>query len=346
MTLADLAILHKSQLDKEEIKVEDWEAVSSGPFYYKVQGDEIYLIKNEYYTLSHNEYPDRIKLVSARGRDTFVDFKDEIVDIGEFNLNSYEKHISSLNSVDNLKVIGNNGDMVNFLALNVDTNIFKNEYNRRWIQKKIILNFKLNDKYKHVGRKAYQFFTPLVKGFAPEKSIQDEVNSWVDINVNVIPPELSKGFIVNTYQRAFEVTLKGAFEELSEILGINVEIQANVQSTDFESFVKSKKYEAFLGITSMDQVIVGESINLYYFSAFPMFKDVNRKISFLMNKYNASNSENATSVLNELSLQMIKDSECIPLFYVASPFFFNTKKLDISNLDELTYFNLWKIKVL
>ncbi|HXH29536.1 MAG TPA: ABC transporter substrate-binding protein [Bacteriovoracaceae bacterium] len=346
LTLADLSILHKSQLSLKQIKVENWETVSSGPFYYKVEGEDVYLIKNKFYTLSERNYPDRIKLISARGRDTFIDFKNEYVDIGEFNLNSYEKHISSLNSVDNLKVIGNNGDMVNFFALNVTSELFKKEYNRRWIQKKMILNYKLEEKYKNIARKAFQFFTPQVKGFASESVLLDEVLSWKNINTDVIPEELSRGFTVNTYQRAFEVSLKGAFKEISKVLGVNVEIHANVPSTDFETFVNKKEYDAFLGITAMDQVIVGESLNLYYFSSFPMFKDVNKKILPLMNKYQSSSNYDASAVLNEISLQMIKDAECIPIFYVASPFFYNTKKLDVSSLDELTYFNLWKIKVI
>jgi hypothetical protein len=97
-------------------------------------------------------------------------------------------------------------------------------------------------------------------------------------------------------------------------------------------------------VTAMDQVIVGESINLYYFSSFPMFKDVNGEIKILMDKYQTDKEGKALQYLNDIAHQMISDAECIPVFYVASPFFYNKEKLDLKNLDEMTYFNFWKIQ--
>jgi hypothetical protein len=346
LTLADLSILHKSQLNKSELVVEDWEKVSSGPFYYSVEGEHVFLIKNPYYNLSSLNYPEKIKIISAREKDTFIDFKENRVDIGEFNLNSYEKHLAELNSVSSLHVIGNNGDMINYFALNADHPKFKKEYNRQWIQKKILLSYELDPKYNTVARKAFQFFTPFVKGFAEERKIIEEVKSWTHINTLVVPDELKEGFVISTYQRAFEVSLRGAFSSLEKVLGIPVKIEANVPSTEFESFINKRKFESFLGITSMDQVIVGESINLYYFSSSPMFKDVNKKIRKLMDMYQHSKPSETIGIVNEIAFQMIKDSECVPVFYVASPFFYNKNKLDVSGLDEMTYFNLWKIKVL
>lgn len=346
LTLADLSILHKSQFTKSELLVEDWERVSSGPYTYKIQGADVYLEENPYYELSARNYPKKIKVVTSRERDTYKDFKKELIDFGEFNLNSYEKHLSDLKDAKNLQVIGNSGDMINFFALNVDNPKFKKEYNRRWIQKKILLNYKLDKKYDMIARKAVQFFTPLVKGFLTEGKVIDEVESWKDIDISKIPEELKSGITISTYQRAFEVTLKGAFDSLESVLGIPVRVEADVPSPDFETFINKREFEVFLGITAMDQIIVGESINLYYFSFSPMFKDVNKKIRKLMDRYQHSDPSKTLEVVNEVALQMIQDAECIPLFYVASPFFYNSNKLDVSGLDEMTYFNLWKIKVL
>ncbi len=346
LTLADLSILHSSQSEKKELIIEDWEKVSSGPFKYQIEKDEVFLAKNPHYKLSSHNYPDKIKLTTSRERDSFIDFQENKVDIGEFNLNSYEKNLNQLSSQNNLQVIGNHGDMINFFALNADHPKFKSEYNRKWIQKKILLNFKLDPKYAPIAKKALQFFTPYVKGFLDENEILKEISTWNDIDTSKIPEELKDGITISTYQRAFEVSLKGAFEPLSQILGIPVVIENNVPSTKFEEFITKRKHEAFLGITAMDQVIVGESINLYYFSSSPMFMDINKKINKLMDKYQTSESSETIKVVNKIALQMIKDAECIPLFYVASPFFFNKDKVDISDLDEMTYFNLWKIKLI
>lgn len=346
LTLADLSILHKSQISKKELLVEDWEKVSSGPFYYSIEGEEVFFKQNHHYKLSSNSYPIKIRLVTARGRDTFNDFKNNVVDIGEFNLNSYEKHLNELNGLENLHVIGNSGDMINYLALNADHPKFKKEYNRQWIQKKILLQYNLDSKYNSIARKAFQFFTPFVKGFVDEKMIVEMVKGWSHIDIERIPEELKDGIRISTYQRAFEVSLRGAFDSLEKVLGIPVKIETNVPSTEFETFINKRKFESFLGITSMDQVIVGESINLYYFSSSPMFKDVNKKIRSLMNLYQHSDPSKTVGIVNEIAFQMVKDSECIPVFYVASPFFYNKNKLDVSGLDEMTYFNLWKIKVL
>src|SRR5690606_6601136 len=98
---------------------------------------------------------------------------------------------------------------------------------------------------------------------------------------------------------------------LEKILGVPVRIDAEVRSPDFESFITKRDWEIFLGITSMDQVIVGESINLYYFSSFPMFKDVNGKMQELMKKYRFSEPTTVISTVNEMALQMIRDAECI-----------------------------------
>jgi ABC-type oligopeptide transport system substrate-binding subunit len=344
LTLADLSILHHSQSSLKELRVEDWVTATSGPFSYSIEGEDIFLVKNEYYKLGSLEYPDRVKLLSARGRDTFDDFEKGIVDIGEFNLNSYEKHLNRLSQSHGLHVIGNSGDMINFLALNVDHPKFKSAYTRRWIQKKILESFKLDSRYSNIARKAYQFFTPFVRGFADEKMILAELKKWGEIDLSQVPDELKNGIVISTYQRAFEVTLRGVFNDFEKVLGFPIIINNSVPSTDYENFVKEKKYEAFLGITAMDQVIVGESINLYYFSSSPLFKDVNKKIRYLMDQYQHSDDSKTVSIVNKMAFQMIEDAECIPLFYVASPFFYNKSKLDVSGLDELSYFNLWKLK--
>ncbi len=346
LTLADLSILHSSQAEKKEILIEDWEKVSSGPFKYVIEGEDIFLVKNPHYKLSSSNYPDKIKLLSSKSRDSFVDFKEDKIDFGEFNLNSYEKHLTSLSTQKNLQVIGNTGDMINFFTLNANHPKFKSEYNRRWVLKKILLNFKLDSKYNPIAKKALQFFTPYVKGFLDEKEILKEINSWTDIDTNIIPPELKNGFTVSTYIRAFEVSVKGAFDSLSDILGIPVTIENNVSPLEIEKFINKREFEVFLGITSMDQIVVGESINLYYFSSSPHFKDVNGKIKVLMNEYQTTDLSKTPEVVNRIALQMTKDAECVPLFYVASPFFFNKEKVDVSALDEMTYFNLWKIKPL
>lgn len=346
LTLADLSILHKSQSDKDELIVEDWERVSSGAYIYKVAPSGVYLVKNPHFNLTDFDYPQQVKLLTARGRDTYVDFKDGKVDLGEFNINSFESHADKLVGEDKLQIIGNSGDMINFLALNVANEKFKDLGVRRWIQKKIISNFKLDTKYNNIARKAYQFYTPLVQGFVPENKILEEVESWRDINIDKVPSKLKDGITIHTYQRAFDVTLKSSIDNLEKVLGVPVKVENTVSSTDFEKFVKSKQYEVFLGITAMDQVIVGESINLYYFSSSPLFSDINGSIKKLMSDYQHSEYSNVPKVLSDISLQMIRDAECIPVFYIASPFFYNRSKLDVTNLDELTYFNLWKIKTI
>jgi hypothetical protein len=242
-----------------------------------------------------------------------------------------------------LEVIGNTGDMITFIALNARKPKFKNEHTRRWLQKKIMKGFSVPEKYGQVARKSYQFFTPQVRGFLEEDKVIREVDSW-NIDTNTVPEELREGIEIHTYKRAYEVTIRSLVESLESILGIPVRIKDDVPSPEFETFAKSGKFEAFLVITSMDQVIAGESVNLYYFSSFPLLMDVNKKIRPLMERYKHS-SENSHDVIKEISRQMTLDSECVPLFYVASPFFFNKRKVDISELDELTYFNFWKLKI-
>jgi hypothetical protein len=346
LTLADLSILHSSQAGKKELTVEDWHTASSGPYSYSIENEEVFLTKNPYYKLSSSDYLSKIRLISGKGRDTFEDFTNNLIDIGEFNLNSFEKHLVKLTDTKNLVIIGNNGDMINYLALNVNDPKFKSEYNRQWIQKKMVLHYSLDDKYKNIARKAFQFFTPFVKGFVNEKVIVEEVKSWKDIDITKIPDELKEGITISTYQRAFEVSLRGAFDNLEKVLGIPVKIEANVPSNEFKSFILKRNFEVFLGITSMDQVIVGEAIHFQYFSGAPTFKDVNKKIKRLLFEYQNSGPSKIVGAVNSMAIQMIKDAECVPVFYVASPFFYNKKKFDISGLDEMTYFNLWKIKAL
>lgn len=345
LTLADLSILHHSQIGKNELKVEDWEKVSSGPFIYAFENEQPVLLKNKFYRLSHNDYPEKIVLLSSRGRDSFEDFEKGLVDIGEFNLNSYEKNIQRFQTSNELRVIGNNGDMINFLVLNSRSSKFKNSAARRWIQKKIYENFRIDTKYNAVAKKAKQFFTPHVKGFVPESIMDQEMSTWSDVNTNVVPEELKNGITIKTYERAFEVTLKSCVEELSTSLGIPVSIENDVKSPDFDKFRKDGNYDAFLVITSMDQIIVGESINLYYFSDSPMLHDPSGKIQLLMDKYQSANADDVPGILKMIAIQMMRDAESIPLFYVASPFFYRNNLLNISGLDEMTYFNLWKIKI-
>lgn len=345
LTLIDLSILHSSQYSKDALYATDWVEATSGAFSYSFGEDgEVFLLKNNHFKLTENNYADKIKLLSSRGRDSFEDFKKRKVDVGEFNLNSYDKNINNISQEKSLSIIGNTGDMINFLALNVNSQKFKLDYNRKWIMKKIINNFSVPSEYAQVARKAFEFFTPQVKGFLEENIIKEEVQKWTDINEAKVPDELKDGFVIYTYERAYEVTLEKIVKQMSAVLGIPVTIKNSISSPNFDDFIKKDKFDAFLSIASMDQIIVGESVNLHYFSSSPVFKDVNGKIKDLMEDYHYS-KESSDQVVKKIAFQMLQDSECIPLFYVASPFFYNNDVVNIQNLDELTYFNFWKIKI-
>ncbi|MBT4790088.1 MAG: hypothetical protein HON90_00830, partial [Halobacteriovoraceae bacterium] len=49
--------------------------------------------------------------------------------------------------------------------------------------------------------------------------------------------------------------------------------------------------------------------------------------------------------IEKILKQMVVDAECIPLYYIASPFFYNKKILNIDdvNIDEIPQF--WKMYV-
>lgn len=343
-TMTDLSVLHKSQYTKEILTVSDWMGVTSGPYHveYSNQG-HMSLVANKKALNYSQEMPQVVTFESYKGDDVIKRLKDKSLDFGSIALVDYLNNTETVDNTQGLEIYGNRTDGIVIMVLNLKSKVFSKLSVRQWVQKKMLEGYQVGSKYKHGIVKAHQFFLPNAKGYVPDAKVLDLLT---DVDVSKVPEELKTGLQIKAINGMKDYMPSDIEKSLSDVLGIKVSIDLSTPSQEYFNFLGKRDFDATIIGISMVYKVLGETLNLQYFSKNPTFLDPTGNIHKLKESYqNKEDLKEEHEVIQKILEQMVVDSECIPIFYFAMPFFANKEKIDASklNLDESV--QLWKVKV-
>ena len=329
LTLADASILHNSLIEKETIHIEDWKVVSGA---YLLDGD---VLRSNPRAANYSDLmPRSVKLKSAPLTGTREDVKNFDIGFSGF-INKAENENASLPSP--YKYTSNSYDLLVYLILNPRSNIFKNQEVRRGIAKKISEKFFIDEKMQFF-KKANQFFLP--DSFAFQKSF--DVSRILDKSKHTKKGLPSFKILATVGTKKY--TFDGLSNELSNAIGSDVSISFTDDLNDYKSRKIKRDFDAYLVPTSMSYNVVSESLNLLYRSDIRFGENPNGKIIKLIDDYQSSIGT-APELIEKIATEMTEEAEIIPLFNLSSPDFYNSDRIDISEMNISESLTFWKLRV-
>lgn len=344
--MSDFGILHKTQYMKPKLRGEDWTKITSGPYSIQYDDNSILLSANKKALTYKNDIPQKVELVAQYSvEDPIKMLEAGKADMGSLPLSLYMSNEKRIASMEQYKVFATSTDKIVFLVLNPKSEKFKELKNRRWVQKNIINKFFVDSaKYKNYTRKAVEYFVPQSKAYLQEHEIADLVNSWTELKDTPPPEQLKDGINILTYNSIPKIFPVDILDGIKHSLKIPIEINSSLSMKEMQARYDNKEFDAFLAVVAMDYKAIGETLNLLYNSNNPTLTDIDGSIKKLALKYQESNSEQEEkSILRDIVIKMTEQSECVPLFYVAHPFFYNTKRLNTSDMNIFESLQIWKV---
>lgn len=338
LTLADLGVLSKSQLDKEVITYQDWTDKVSGPYYLKIMEGSTILKANKFYPHSPNA-PLEIKNLSQLGIDNLIENK--AIDYGPIPFRYYLDHTQKI-SEKGYEILTSPNQSIVSLCLNTNLEKFSLA-NRKWIYSKISSNFKIPSKYDRIVKKAFQYLIPSAKGYVNDEDIKTLIKSW-DVDLTKVPVELKEGLSITTFIRSSEYVFEGVEAAISNALGIPVEIKYNMEPSNFNKLLKSRDFEVLLLPIFMDYKIVSEALNYSFGGEYPIFVKNQRVKKNLSLFLGTSDEIIKAKYLEEAIRSIVGEAEAIPLFYGSSPIVKN-EKVSLKRLNKNEIYQLWNVDV-
>lgn len=343
-TMTDLSILHKSQYEKNVLKASDWMGVTSGPYHIEyTKLGHMSLVANKTAFNYSESMPQLVTFESYKGDDVIERLKNKSLEFGTITLVDYLNHAETVEKTEGLEIFGNKTDGIVNLVLNLKSKQFSKLSTRQWVQKRILEGYQIDDKYQKGITKAHQFFLPKAKGYIPDAKVIDLLSH---IKTDVVPEELKSGINIQAIGGMKDYMPTDIAQSLSRVLGVPVKIDLTTPSREYFNFLGKREFDATIIGISMVYKVLGETLNLQYFSPNPTFLDPSGNIHRLMESYqNKEDIKEELSVIGKILEQMVVDSECVPVFYFSMPFFANTERVDVSNLNLDESIQFWKVKM-
>lgn len=341
LSLPDLGILHSSQI-KDILQAKDFARVSSGPFRYEKKGEEdFHLVKNEYYKLSKVDYPKRVKLIVPFEADDVKDCFEGRLALARLPVKRLQETLKVLGENRHIKLIGHPSDNLSYLFFNKYSPNFTKIEHRRWLAQIINKHVVIPESLRGFVTKADQYFYSTSKAHLPGEELKKIIPSQIEK-----PKDFPKKLVIKAGVATFDVTFESIVRQLESIPDLEIEVQADLNLNKRMEIMKEGTHDIYLYVMSTDYRVPAEAVNIEYFSSVANLQDTTGKIEDHFIAYQASENETeAVSHLQEISKQMIKDSQVIPLFHSVSPYLVNTDLLDIRDIDPLFIYNFWKFKV-
>lgn len=345
LSLPDLGILHKSQYVKESLLAEDFVLVSSGPFSYGFKEGEYFLVKNKHYLLTPLDYPDKVKLLNYFSKDANKLILNNEADVGKVSVSFYLKNLEDFKKNKDLKMIGVPSGSLSYLFFNENSGNFKNSHHRLWFKKLVTELFKLPEEYTWLSRRSYQYFPPESKAFLSPEEVQEVIKDYISIKPKDFPRKLK----IHTFTTTYNVIPEKLVTSLRDQLAGHVELEiiTDVDPDDFDRRFKEGSFDVFLNIMSTDFRTPVEAINFEYFSGESVLKDKN---NFVRDNYllyqSSTNEADELKFLKNISKEMLRSDQVIPLFHSATPYVYDSTKVDFGRLSHIFIYNFWKLKVL
>lgn len=344
LSLPDMGILHKSQYTKTKLLGSDFLEVSSGPYKYHFDGNNYFLIKNNYYSLGPTNYPDKVKLLGSWGFDIMdMTLKGEL-NLGQVSLRKYLAKKDNIAKRNNIRIIGVPSDSLTYIVFNEHSLTFKKESHRRWLRTVIDKHISVPAEYENIARRTKQYFPPESKAFLPEAEVESILK---EIAIEARPQDFPSQINIHTYTTGFDVTIEPLIRKLETISGLKIKILDTIDPFAKMDKLKNGEIDLFIEIMSTDVRVPVEAINFEFFSKGAVLKDNNGYVRKHFDNYlDAKSDYEEVRSLQEISRLIIRNDQIIPLFHNAIPVVYDASKIDLEGLSHLFIFNFWKLKVL
>ncbi len=340
LSLPDLGILSQDQAKLELLTADSFREISSGPFSYGAEGSTYYLKKNKHHFYAVNDYPDKIVLLSPFDKNISKLILSEKINLGQINIRDYLNFQREFKSKNNLTIIGVPSDSLTYIYINKFSK-FK-ESHRKWLKSQIIKNFNSSSELSEIVRITKQYFPLESKAYLNEDELKKELEPLLTIPRPLDFPDVIR---IHTFTTVYDVTVKKFIDKLTEIPGLKIEIINNIKPTEYIEKMKKGEFDIFLNIMSTDLRTPVEAINFEFFSNESPLRDVTGVIKENFSLYQNTNSEDEEiKYLKEISKEIIRSNDIIPLFHSASPFVYDSSRVDLEGLNHLFIMNFWKIK--
>lgn len=337
LSLPDLGILHRDQYSKETLHASDFTKVTSGAFYYQCI-NSCSLLKNKYFS-SDLEYPNEVKLYSPFKLNIVNELMANRIHLGQVGLDDFLAKQEEVTSKESLKFLGNKTDSLTYLYFNKHSKNKVTINERKWLYSKIAKSFEILDQYKNISAKTIQYFPP--ESIAHIDTL--EINDLED-GQNT-PERFKSGITIHTFTTSSKVTIWDQVKHLEKIHGLKIQIVADIPPAELETKLKEGKIDIVLSIMSSDYRVPVEALNFEFFSPNSNATDETGEIKKLYNEYQKSNSiDEDSQCLKKISKIILDNAYFVPIFTSASPYFYNSDKVDFGALNSLFAFNFWKIK--
>lgn len=332
LQLTDFAIYPPELVKKDILYVKDWEVNSSGAYKIGLDGENVTLELNSFSKEITPFSPSQINFNYKKDSKDSLDLSK--FDFGKLKYAEY-KNIINVGVDKNVFLYGNQTAGILFLSLN-SMGVFREHSVRKKIRNLIHTNLRFSDN--ELLTKTYQYFLPGARGYIKDLSL-DDFSEKIDAKL----PEVFKIYTV----RGMKSYLPNNFKEiLGEALGIPVEIEFEENYKNFSVNSHKKNYDAIVMSASMSYKVLAEALNMIYNAEPREAFDPTKNINKLLEEYSYSMSEDKDEeIIRKILEQMTEDAEIIPLFYQPSADFYNTDKLDVSDLYLTESMQFWKLKL-
>ncbi|MCM2351936.1 MAG: ABC transporter substrate-binding protein [Bacteriovoracaceae bacterium] len=344
LSLPDMGILHPDQYSKDVITCDDFIRVASGPFSYFYDGKDYFLLKNQFYSITQTNYPEKVKLIGSWGYDIMdMTLKGDLT-LGQVGLRKYLAKIDQLSEKSKVRIIGTPSDSLTYIIFNEKSSSFKNKEHRRWLRTIIDKNFSVPVKYQDLGRRSKQYFPPESKAFLSEEKV-DEVLKQQYLKSK--PADFPENVNIYTYTSAYDVTLEPLLKQLELIPDINIKIHDTIDPYKKAEMFKNGEIDIFIQIMSTDVRMPVEAINFEFFSQDAALKDFDGSVRNHFDTYLATKSSDLEiESLQEISKAILRNDQMIPLFHSAIPIAYDSTQVNLEGLSHLFIFNFWKMKTI
>lgn len=343
LSLPDLGILHMEQVHKDQLTAEDFTKSASGPFSYREENGSYFFIKNKGYSLSPKIYPDKIKLLNYFKEEPHKQLLEGKADLGKVSVNFYLENLEKFQEDSSLKTIGIPSSSITYLYINENSKEFMDESHRAWLKYAIQNQFEVPSSLRWFARPTRQYFPPESKAYLSEQELEHVLSNKNKLEK---PKDFPDEITIHTYTTVNNVTVKSLVDQLEKNTDVKVKIVADVAPSEYVEKMKKGQFGIFLNIMSSDFKTSVESINFEFFSRHHPLNDKTGLIKSSYDKYQRSETmEQEVKALKQISTEIIKSNQVIPLFHSAIPYVYNSEKIDFGSLNHAFVFNLWKIKV-
>jgi hypothetical protein len=328
MSIADSAVIHKSLAVKSLIKKNDWDIVSGA---YYIKNDTLSV--NDKFVLYNEHIPEKVHFLTTPQTGSIKDI--EGFDIGYAAFLDKESG-DFKNDSSSIVFTTDTYTILVYLHLNPDSKLFSNVNLRRSVFNRLDTSFETPLQNK-LFKKAEQYFLPVVAGVNKSYSFQKVLSQFKDSvkipSFNVLATKGTKKFTFMDLQK-----------NMSKALGVDVTVEFKDEMSDYYRRMDDRSFDAYIVPASINYNTPSDSLNFIVTGKNKIAKTKSKKL--IDSVLGLQGQPTSVGMFDQFLDELASDATIIPLFFVSSPKFYNSKTIDASLMNKTESMTFWRLKVL